>query len=301
MVAFAMCIAIWIFTLLSACLSVEAVTLSGYTQGKPVRLYIVGEDKDIPLADDDATNNIVNGDRVLHLARKGLTDLTGIASLRVLDKGREKSIRDVDNLVVYLNGNSIHELPAEFYTLQKVTFLYLDHNKLDAIPPQIATMKGLLGMYYTANRIRLIPPEVFTMTTLRKLQVSKNYLTEVPAALGNLTQLRHLNLSDNQIEVLPDTMGRLTLLRVCDFSGNKIKELPESFSHVPVVHQLRVCNNPLTSLPIGFAEMPGNIDVTGTKIDVASLPPELRAKISREKVVADPDKKFRPKPPRKRK
>jgi hypothetical protein len=36
-------------------------------------------------------------------------------------------------------------------------------------------------------------------------------------------------------------------------------------------------------LPAGFAAMRATVDITGTKIDLASLPPELRAKISTEK------------------
>ena len=72
-------------------------------------------------------------------------------------------------------------------------------------------------------------------------------------------------------------------MRVCDFSDNRIAQIPEGFGKVPIMHQLRVCNNPLKSLPAGFAKMPGSIDITGTQIDLESLPPAIRTKISREK------------------
>ncbi|MBL9200276.1 MAG: hypothetical protein JNL39_07200, partial [Opitutaceae bacterium] len=75
---------------------------------------------------------------------------------------------------------------------------------------------------------------------------------------------------------------------------------------VQIVNQLRVRNNPLTTLPRGFATMRATIDITGTKIDPATLPPELRAKISTEKppgskdpdsiVVTKPEKKPEKKP-----
>ena len=56
-----------------------------------------------------------------------------------------------------------------------------------------------------------------------------------------------------------------------------------SFGQVRIINQLRVRNNPLTSLPAGFAAMRATIDITGTKIDPTSLPPELRSRISTEK------------------
>jgi hypothetical protein len=285
-------IALLLCPLLCGLASAET-TLADYARGKVLRIYTVGVDAKIPLAGADNTNNLLDGDKVIMLSRLGLTAIDGIAKLRVLDQGREKSLDEVERLHLYLNQNAIRTLPDELYTLRKMTFLYLYYNRLDAIPPQLAGMRELLGIYVTGNNISSIPPEIFTMTWLRKLQVSKNHLTELPAAIGNLTELRHLNLAANAIEVLPDSIGRLKRLRVCDFSGNRIARLPESFGHVRIVHQLRVCDNPLTSLPAGFADMPGSIDVTGTRIDVASLPPALRAKISREKVT---DKK---KPPKK--
>jgi Leucine-rich repeat (LRR) protein len=273
------------------------LSLAEYSRGRVLPIYTVGVDGKIPLAGSDNTNNLLDGDKVLMLSRVGLTNLDGISKLRVRDEGREKTLDEVERLHLYLNENAIRALPPELYTLRKTTFLYLYFNQLDAIPPQLASMKELLGMYFTGNNISSIPPEVFTMSQLRKLQVSRNHLRELPPAIGNLTELRHLNLADNEIEVLPDSIGKLTKLRICDFSGNRIARIPESFGEVRIVHQLRICNNPLTALPAGFAQMPGSIDITGTKIELASLTPAIRAKISREKVT-DKDKKVKAKPPR---
>ena len=90
-------------------------------------------------------------------------------------------------------------------------------------------------------------------------------------------------MADNAIAVLPESLANLTKLRVCDFSDNRLAVLPEAFGGVRIVNQLRVRNNPLTTLPAGFAAMRATIDITGTRIDPASLPPELRRKISTEK------------------
>jgi hypothetical protein len=267
----------------------SAGTLADYARTHVPHVYTVGVDRDIPLAGSDNTNNMAEGDKVVHLSRLGLTDIAGIGRLRVSDGGQVKTLDQLDKLHLYLNENAIRVLPAELFTLRKLIFLYVYFNRLDEIPAAVGRLPSLLGLYVTGNHISSIPPEVFRMTQLRKLQVSKNRLTALPPEIGNLTELRHFNIAENQIEVLPDTISRLTKLRVCDFSGNRIARLPEIFGKVPIVHQLRVCDNPLESLPAGFAEMPGSIDVTGTRIDVARLPPALRAKISREKVT-DKDK-----------
>jgi Leucine-rich repeat (LRR) protein len=105
----------------------------------------------------------------------------------------------------------------------------------------------------------------------------------LPEAIGDLKKLIHLNLSGNKIKSLPEGMSKLTELRVCDLSDNELTEIPESFGQVRVRYQLRIKNNPISHLPEGFAEMPGTIDVTGTKIDVESLPPKLRARIDTKK------------------
>lgn len=78
--------------------------------------------------------------------------------------------------------------------------------------------------------------------------------------------------------------------------------LPEAFGAVQIVNQLRVRNNPLASLPRGFATMRATIDITGTKIDPAALPPELRARISTEKPPGskDPDSIVVTKPEKRR-
>lgn len=271
-------------------------TLLQYAAGQPLRVYTYATDQ-LPLAKGDNTNNFAQGDKILQLSRLDLTSLEGIANLQVLDQGKVRSIRELEDLHLYLNANKLRALPPEFFTLQNLAVLYISFNRFDAIPPEIAKMSNLWGMYWTANNITEIPPAVWEMKWLRKFQVSKNRLTSLEG-IGRLTELRHLNMAGNQLEQLPEDIGNLKLLRVCDFSGNRLRHLPAGFAAVPIVHQLRLAGNPLEDLPAGFANMPGSIDLTGTKVDLDKLPPDLRAKISTEKVVDDPGKKTRIKGPR---
>jgi len=275
--------ALWASTILPAAEPGKGIALSDYAKDHAIPVYTVTKGATFPMEHGDQTNNLAEGDKVILLSEKGLTNLEGICHLRVQDGGRETTVADVPKLQLFLNSNQLHELPTEFFTLQNVTFVYLNKNKFDAIPADIAKMQGLLGMYFTGNNIAAIAPEVFTMAQLKKLQVSSNHLTEIPVAIGNLTKLMHLNLSDNAIATLPDSIAQLMRLRVCDFSGNKISRLPEDFGKVPIMHQLRIGNNPIRHLPEGFAAMPGTIDITGTQISLEGLSPALRARISREK------------------
>jgi len=258
-------------------------TLEQYAKSHPLVIQTVGQQAGLGLEASDQTNNLASGNKVLALSNKGLTSIEGIAKLRVRDGGRDMAFSEVSNVHLFLSNNKLMSLPPEFFDLEGVRWVYLHHNQLDAIPPQFARMKHLLGMYFTGNNISAIPPEVFTMSQLRKLQVSKNHLTELPSEIGKLTELRHLNLANNEIPAVPASIGNLHKLRVCDLSGNKIFSLPEEFGKVKIVHQLRVSDNPLTGLPTGFVNMPGTIDITGTKIDPATLPPAIRAKLSRDK------------------
>jgi len=259
-----------------------AVTLAEYAKHDPLKLFTATRGAEMPNAIDQ-TNNLHERDKALLLSGKGLTDITGISKLKVEDGGKSVPVTSVRNLHLFLNKNQIAVIPDEIAALKNVVFIYFNHNQLSALPSILTEMDSLVGMYFSANQFTEIPPFVFGMTRLKKLQFSENRIRVLPAEVGNLKELRHLNMSHNQIAVIPDTAARLTRLRVCDLSDNCITALPEAFGQVQIVNQLRVRNNPITSLPAGFATMRATIDITGTKIDPASLSPEMRARISTEK------------------
>ncbi|MEZ5397391.1 MAG: leucine-rich repeat domain-containing protein [Bryobacterales bacterium] len=266
---------------LGAAVDANAETLAELAR-EPLPLFVATKGSVMPNSIDQ-TNNLHEGDRALLLSDKGLTDITGISRIRVVDQGKAVPITDVPRLHVFLNHNQITALPSEMEELDNVVFLYCEHNRMSALPDALARMDSLEGMYFTDNRFTEIPPFVFTMTRLKKLQFSKNRITELPPAIGALDQLRHFNMADNRIAKIPATMAKLTLLRVCDLSGNPITELPEAFGAVQIVNQLRVRNTRLTSLPEGFATMRATIDITGSRIDPTKLSPALRAHINTEK------------------
>lgn len=260
----------------------DAVTLSELVAEEgPPKLFIAVKGVELPTLDQ--TNNFNEGDRALLLSEHQLTDITGLSTIKVNDDGVVKPIAEVKSLLVYLNHNQLTHIPDEVGKMHNVRFFYGEHNPLSAIPNAFAKMKALEGIYFGHCEFTEIPPFVLQMTTLKKLQFSKNRITELPDAIGNLTELRHLNLSENRIGRIPESISRLTKLRVCDLSDNPFSSLPDAFGKVQIVNQLRVKNCPITTLPLGFATMRATIDATGTKIDPATLPPELQAKLNTEK------------------
>lgn len=257
-------------------------TLKELTAQRPPKLFIATKGAVMPNSIDQ-TNNLQEDDRALLLSDHDLTDIAGLSTLIVEDAGRAVPIGSVKNLHVFLNRNRITAIPEEIGALKNVVFLYFEYNQLHDLPSALQQMDHLVGMYFTANEFTAIPAFVFGLTRLKKLQFSKNHLTVLPPEIGQLKELRHFNIAGNAISDIPESISNLTRLRVCDLSDNRIRVLPESFGRVQIVNQLRVRNNPLTDLPSGFATMRATIDITGTAIDPAKLPPELRAKIDTEK------------------
>jgi len=259
-----------------------AITLQEFlaTEGPP-KLFVAH--KGVKMPTKDQSNNFNEGDRALLLSEHQLSDITGISTMQVNDAGVVRPISDVKALLVFLNRNQIVRIPDEVGTMHNVRFFYAEHNPLSTLPDVFTKIKALEGIYFGNCEFTAIPSFVFTMTKLKKLQFSGNRITELPEVIGNLTELRHFNMSDNRIASIPASISKLTRLRVCDLSDNAFPALPEAFGAVQIVNQLRVRNCPITTLPRGFATMRATIDITGTKIDPATLPPELRAKIGTEK------------------
>jgi Leucine-rich repeat (LRR) protein len=272
-------------------IQVGAIPLAEYTKTHSLKLFVATKGAEMPNSTDQ-TNTLQEGDQALLMSSQGITDLTGISKLVVINEGKEVPITSVKHLHLFFNNNGIKELPEEFKDMKNVEWLYFEHNHLKSLPRGLTKMESLLGMFYTDNEFAEIPALVFEMKQLRKLQFSKNKVTVLPEAIGKLNQLRHLNISDNQIVSIPESISKLSKLRVCDLSDNSFTSLPDAFGKVQIVNQLRVRNCPITTLPSGFAAMRGTIDITGTKIDADKLPPDLRAKINTEKPPGskDPEK-----------
>jgi hypothetical protein len=268
----------------------RAVSLEDYARAHPIKIFVATKGAVMP-NDYDSPGHLKEGTKALLLSGLDLTDLKGISTLLVEDGGRKVRATSIPGLHLYVNHNRLERLPDEIGALDNVEFFYCEDNQLSTLPRALADMDSLIAMFFTGNRFTEIPPFVYDMSRLTKLQFSHNQITTLPPEIGRMRELRHLNIAGNRIAALPDSIANLTKLRVCDLSDNRLTSLPERFGRVQIVNQLRVGNNPLSALPAGFATMRATFDISGTKIDPATLSPEKRARLSTEKPPGskDPD------------
>lgn len=265
----------------------KGISLKEYAAKNEVKAYIATKGAVLPLGGSDQLNNLLEeGNNVLPLSYRELSDIDGISELPVSFEGKTVLVKDIPNLQIFLNNNRLSELPEEITRLSNVSFIYLKNNRFTSIPGFLGRMSNLKGIYFTKNRITSLPDSLFRLSQLRKLEVAQNRIGGLPPGIGNLTELIHFNIADNPLGKLPETVVNLKKLRVCDFSRTGISELPKDFALIPIMHQLRLSGNPdLKVLPVGkgFEDMTGTIEITGTGIDKKALPLSIQKNISKTK------------------
>lgn len=262
----------------------NGLSLQQYAEKNKLTVYKI-PGKGLPLERSDQDNNLVQGDKVLALSKKGLDDISGISTLTVIDDGKRVPITQVKNLQIFLNNNNLKSLPSEIAKMKNVNFIYLKANAISTLPSEIGQMTGLIGLYFPKNNVSEIPESIFTLPNLKKLEGADNKIREISESIGNLTNLVHLNFGGNLLETLPSSIGKVKNLRVCDFSRNHLKKLPEDFGNSKFVHELRLSDNPdLKELPKSLVNMQGALRIDGTGIDVKKLPPVLQKKTTAKRV-----------------
>lgn len=278
-----------------------SITLAEYAKTRTPKIYIARDVKDpgdAPLFKRDQTNNLKKGEPILTLSNLGLDDLDGISALKVDYNGKIVPITEVPRLHLYFNNNKLTEIPSELGKLKNVLYIYFINNRLTEIPRCMIELAGLEGMYFTGNKITELPACLFTFTQLRKLEVSDNLITVLPPEIGNLRNLIHFRLDGNKLTSLPDSMAKLVHLRVCDFSNNDLRSIPQAWADTAkVLYQLRLNGNKnLTQFPDGpgFETMTASLELKDTGVDIAKLPPKIRARVEAPR----PSGENKPKPSR---
>lgn len=265
----------------------KGVSLKEYAAKHQLIIYTARLNAVVPLESYDQINNLQEeGPNILPLSGRELTDINGISELQVVFNGKQVPITEVPDLQIFLNRNRIKEIPEEISRMKNVSFFYFIKNRLTKIPDAVGELNKLQGIYFTSNKITVLPASLFRLTQLRKLEVMKNRISNLPEAIGNLQELIHFNVADNPLGKLPVTVCNLKKLRVCDFSRTGISEVPEAFAEIAIVHQLRLSGNPkLKHLPVGkgFEQMTGTIEITGTGINKADIPPAILRNVSTHK------------------
>ena len=85
-------------------------------------------------------------------------------NLTLLDHCEELSLR----------GNALHALPAEIWTLPRLTHLDLSQNDLTALPDEVGGLANLEVLFVNSNKLRTLPQSLWSLSRLRYVNVSAN-------------------------------------------------------------------------------------------------------------------------------
>lgn len=177
---------------------------------------------------------------------------------------------------LYLDRNSLRDLPEELLKLTKLEILDLSNNCISEFHPRLKfrRMRNLRRLNLDNNVLSDIT-SITKLKTLRELRANNNLLGSITPDISKLTKLRLLYLDNNQLTSLPDSIGRLKSLCVLRLNNNNIESLPDAICSLHQLQVLELRANLLSSLPENIKELENlaKLDISNNKL--TSLPNEL--------------------------
>ncbi|CAG8577617.1 22707_t:CDS:2 [Dentiscutata erythropus] len=174
---------------------------------------------------------------------------------------------------LYLDRNTLRDLPEELLKLAKLEILDLSNNCISEFNPRlrftrlknlrrlnldnnvlsdivsICKLKKLRELRANNNLLVSLTDDISKLSKLRLLYLDNNQLTSLPDSIGKLKSLCVLRLNNNNIESLPSAICSLRQLQVLELRANLLTQLPENIKELESLAKLDVSNNRLTSLP----------------------------------------------------
>ncbi|CAG8635552.1 38738_t:CDS:2 [Gigaspora margarita] len=174
---------------------------------------------------------------------------------------------------LYLDRNTLRDLPEELLKLTKLEILDLSNNCISEFNPRlkfkrlknlkrlnldnnvlsdivsICKLKKLRELRANNNLLVSLTDDISKLSKLRLLYLDNNQLTSLPDSIGKLKSLCVLRLNNNNIESLPSAICSLRQLQVLELRANLLTQLPENIKELESLAKLNVSNNRLTSLP----------------------------------------------------
>lgn len=194
-------------------------------------------------AEIDLIISTEDGNNILDLSNKQLTNIEGIQNLSVAVIER---IHDLQDRSVTYN--------KKIMALQKVPklILRLNNNQLNEIPDELSAMNTIIELDLSNNLLKDLPVTMGKMQKLVRLKISHNQLTWLPDSLTTVKSLKQLHADNNALVALPELIGSLGRLEECSFAHNALSSLPSSISSLTRLTKLELQFNALTDSDIAL-------------------------------------------------
>ncbi|XP_053382330.1 protein scribble homolog isoform X4 [Mercenaria mercenaria] len=177
---------------------------------------------------------------------------------------------------VFLDANSIRELPKNFFRLVQLRKVTLSDNEIGKLPHDVAQLVNMVELDISRNDIGEIPENIKFCKNLQVLDISSNPLvTPLPSGITQLRNLTHLGLNDVSLSWLPKDIGSLSSLVSLELRENMIRQLPASMSFLVKLESLDLGSNELDELPDTIGSLPALQELWLDCNDLAELPPAL--------------------------
>lgn len=150
---------------------------------------------------------------------------------------------------LYMNGNSITELPEDFGNLTKLNTLYLTGNNLSSLPESFGDLGNLRYLDIIDNQLTSLPESFGNLINLEEAHLNKNQIASLPESIGDLANLEVLMLTSNKLNSVPDSITNLTNLTRLSLSYNELTQLPSDIGALSNLTSLYLNNNNFVSVP----------------------------------------------------
>ncbi|XP_052234956.1 protein scribble homolog isoform X4 [Dreissena polymorpha] len=175
---------------------------------------------------------------------------------------------------VFLDANSIRELPKNFFRLVQLRTVTLSDNEISKLPQDIAQLVNMVELDISRNDIGEIPENIKFCKNLQVLDISSNPLVvPLPAGITQLRNLTRLGLNDVSLSYLPKDIGSLTNLTHLELRENMLNQLPPSVSFLIKLESLDLGSNEIDELSECVGSLPNLQELWLDCNDLQVLPP----------------------------
>jgi predicted Ser/Thr protein kinase len=145
--------------------------------------------------------------------------------------------------ILDLSGNSLSELPSNFFELKKIKIVFFSENKFIEFPEVLSKCENLKMIGFKSNQIQTISETAFPKT-LRWLILTNNQIEKLPNSIGDCKHLQKVALAGNKLTDLPSKMAQCENIELLRISANKIITLPDWLLTMPKLAWLAYSGNP---------------------------------------------------------